>query len=233
MNKSRILPIFLGLGLIVIAGFLVLVSTPEPAQMVNKERIRQPVTVVRVEPQFYAPSIKLLGTGFARWPVELKAQSSAKLAWLSEGSEVGMFVKQGEVLAKLDTTHLNSLLAQALSTQKQVELNLQREQHEQTVALKMLAKNNNSAYARREPQIAFAQAELQRAKEAYQSAQQHLKDATIVAPFDAIILQRAISPEQQVESYSLSLHQARALISICLSLNSYGVMYRACWTQCT
>lgn len=200
MKANKILPIIFGFSLIIIAGFLVVILEPESVEMVKKEKIRQTVSVVQTQPQIYIPSIKLLGTTFAHWPVEIKSQSSAKLVWLSEQSEVGMFVKQGDILAKLDTTHLKSQLAQAHSEQKQAELNLQREQHEQTVALKMLSKNNNSKYARREPQIAFAKAELHRTIEAYQSALQHLKDATIIAPFDAIILQRSISPAQQIEA---------------------------------
>ncbi|MGF1909973.1 efflux RND transporter periplasmic adaptor subunit [Vibrio kasasachensis] len=208
MKMNKILPIVFSLGLMVCAGALVIILQPEPAKSKPHPELKQPVTVTLVKPQLYRPVIKLLGTTYARWPVEIKATSSAKLHWLNEKLEPGMLVKRGAILAKIDTTHLKSQLAQAYSVMEQAELNLQREQHERTVALKMLSKKNSSAYARREPQIATAKAELHQAKTAYISAQQHLKDATIVAPFDAVILKRIVSPGQQVEAGELLIKLA-------------------------
>ncbi|NOH97390.1 efflux RND transporter periplasmic adaptor subunit [Vibrio sp. 99-70-13A1] len=200
MKIKNIIPIALSLGLIVGAIGLVDMLEPEPTQAVTHEKEKQPVSVTLVSPQAHQPVISLIGTSDARWPVEIKAPSSAKLVWLSKNAEPGVLVEKGEVLAKIDTTHLESQLAQAETLMKQAALNLQREQHEQTVALKMLSNKNSSAYARREPQIAAAKSELKQAKQAVISAQQHLNDATIKAPFNAVILSRAISPEQQLES---------------------------------
>lgn len=199
MKMKTFLPIVFGLLLIAGAGALVMALEPEDVQPIVKERVYQPVSVLTVQPQTYSAHITLTGTSHSRWPVELKAPATAKLTWLRELSEPGSLVHKGEVLAKLDTTHLNSQLAQARSAMKQAELNLKREMHEQTVALKMLSKSNSSAYARREPQIASAKANLQQAKEAYISAKQHLDDAAIVAPFDAVILSRSVSPGQQLD----------------------------------
>jgi multidrug efflux system membrane fusion protein len=200
MKMNKTLPIVLGLSLMLGAVALVVILEPEPVQRITKERVRQPVSVTQAVPQAYRPTITLLGTTHARWQIEIKAQSNAKLLWLAEQIEPGTLVKKGDVLAKLDTTHLKAELAQAYGSLKQAELNFQREQHEQTVALKMLSHNKSSAYARREPQIAFAKAELLQAREAYVSANKYLEDATVTAPFDAVILRRDVSPGQQVGS---------------------------------
>lgn len=198
MNKQKSLPIICSIVLIIFAFIIIMVLIPEPVEAQQEVAIKQPVTISLVQPSTYRPSIHLLGTTQARWPVALKAQSSAKLSRLSHNAEVGTLVKQGETLMQLDTTHLKSQLAQALSTLRQAELNLQKEQHEQTVALQMLPTKDSSAYARREPQIASAKALLAQAQEAYKSAQRYLDDARITAPFDAVVLTRPVSPGQQV-----------------------------------
>ncbi|WMN89054.1 efflux RND transporter periplasmic adaptor subunit [Vibrio parahaemolyticus] len=198
MKINKILPIALGLGLIVSAGGLVVMSEPEPVKPTVQTETRQPVSIVLVAPHEYRPVTKLLGTSYARWLVDIKSPNSAELNWLNQNAKVGSLVKQGEVLAQMDTTHLTSQLAQAHSLMKQAELNFQRELHEQTVALKMLSKTNSSAYARREPQIAYAKADLLQAEKAWLSAKHYLKEATIVAPFDAVILSRSVSPGQRL-----------------------------------
>ncbi|RJG40214.1 efflux RND transporter periplasmic adaptor subunit [Motilimonas pumila] len=218
MKWRKILPIALSLLLVACAGTLVATLAPEPTPPAAVIEVKQPVTVSLVKPQAYQPVIALFGFSRARWPVEIKATSSAKVQWLNAHLEPGALVKQGDVLAKIDTTHLSSQLAQARSAVTQAELNLEREQHERTVALKMLSQRKSSAYARREPQIAFAKAALQQARQAYVSAQQHFKDATVVAPFDAVIINRFVSPGQQVaveqplfqlaSSASLDIHVA-------------------------
>jgi membrane fusion protein, multidrug efflux system len=228
MKKNKILPIVLALCLIVGAGALVVMLEPAPVQPITKAPLRQPVSITQVMPQVYRPTITLLGTTHARWPVEIKAQSSAKLLQLTTQTEPGTLVKQGDILAKLDTTHLKSQLAQARGAMKQAELKLQREQHEQTVALKMLSLKISSAYARREPQIASAKADLLQAKEAYISAQQYLEDATITAPFDAVILSRDISPGQQIEAGEIMFE-----IAASASLDVYLPVPEQQWTAIT
>ena len=200
MKIMKIIPIALSLGLIVGAIGLVDMLEPEATKPVIQKKEKQPVSVVLVSPEAHQPELTLIGTSEARWPIEIKAPSRAKLAWLNNNVEPGAIVEKGEVLAKLDATHLTSQLAQTETLMKQAALNLQREQHEQTVALKMLSNKNSSAYARREPQIAAAKSELKQAKQAFISAKQHLNDATIKAPFNAVILSRVISPEQQLET---------------------------------
>jgi RND family efflux transporter MFP subunit len=140
-----------------------------------------------------------LGITSPRWHSEVRAQTRGRLIRLDTTSEPGTLVKKGQILAQLETTELRSRLADAFSGVKDAELALEREQHEQTVALNMLSLKNASAYARHEPQIAAAQAALNKARADFASAGQDLKNATITAPFDAIILQRRVSPKQYVD----------------------------------
>ncbi|MCC4800035.1 efflux transporter periplasmic adaptor subunit [Enterovibrio norvegicus] len=194
MKRKKILAV--GAGCLAIFFALVIVDELEPDVQKVKEKppVLAPVSVLDVTPSAHASSLTLLATTSARWPVQLKASSSARLAWLNPNIEPGILVQKGTELARLNTSLLVSNMAQANSDLKQAELNLKKAEHEQTVALRMLSLTKSSPFARKEPQVAAAKAELNRAKQAYESADVLLRDANIVAPFDAVIMRRNISP---------------------------------------
>lgn len=196
---KRTLPILIGTLIFALAVATIVILEPEPVMSKPTQQIFPPVTVTKVQVSAFSPTISLLGTTAARWISDLKAQSSANIIWLNEDLEPGSLIKQGQTIAKLDTTHLESQLAQANGQVKQAELQLRKEKHEQTVALKMLQGKTSSSYARKEPQIEAAHAALNQAKQAYLDAQKRLADANIRAPFDAIILSRHVSPAQYVD----------------------------------
>jgi len=200
MKAKPILAVVLGVSVIFAALVMVDYLEPEPAIIKEKVDVVAPVSVIEVTPQAHKSSLTLLATTTARWPIQLKASSTAQLAWLNSKLEPGITVAKGDVLAKLETSALAANLAQAKSQVRQAELNLKQAKHEQTVALKMLSAKTSSPFARREPQVAAAKAELDRAKQAQQSAEKLLNEANIVAPFDAIILRRMISPGEWLES---------------------------------
>ena len=208
MKHKKLLAV--GAGCLAIFLALVIVDELEP----NVEKVKEtlpvltPVSVMEITPSKHASSLTLLATTSARWPVQLKASSSARLAWLNPQIEPGILVKKGSELARLDTSVLASNMAQANSDLKQAELNLKQAEHEQTVALRMLSLTKSSPFARKEPQIAAAKAELNRAKQAYVSADVLLKEALIVAPFDAVILARNISPGEWLEAGQVAFELA-------------------------
>ncbi|QJY38482.1 efflux RND transporter periplasmic adaptor subunit [Vibrio europaeus] len=200
MKVKSILAVALGVSAIFAALVMVDYLEPQPTPIKDKAELKAPVSIIEVTPQAHKSSLTLLATTAARWPIQLKASSTAQLAWLNSQLEPGMTVAKGDVLAKLETSALASNLAQAKSQVTQAELNLKQAKHEQTVALKMLSAKTSSPFARREPQVAAAKAELDRAQQALQSANKLLSEANIVAPFDAIILRRMISPGEWLES---------------------------------
>ncbi|KLN66797.1 efflux RND transporter periplasmic adaptor subunit [Vibrio sp. VPAP30] len=200
MKVKSIFAVALGVSAIFAALVMVDYLEPQPTPIKEKAELKAPVSIIEVTPQAHKSSLTLLATTAARWPIQLKASSTAQLAWLDSRLEPGMTVAKGDVLAKLETSALASNLAQAKSQVTQAELNLKQAKHEQTVALKMLSAKTSSPFARREPQVAAAKAELDRAQQALQSANKLLSEANIVAPFDAIILRRVISPGEWLES---------------------------------
>ena len=153
-------------GVIAILLALVIVDELAPAAEVPKEAvvIKPIVSVVTAPPQNHSPNLTLLATSRARWPIQLKASSSAQLAWLNTAMEPGQQVTKGTPLAKLETSALELQLAQAKSEVMQAELNLKQQLHEQSVALTMLSAKKTAPFARKEPQVAAAKAELARAQ---------------------------------------------------------------------
>ncbi|PMH03526.1 efflux RND transporter periplasmic adaptor subunit [Vibrio lentus] len=208
MKFKKPLSVLVGCAAIFIALVIVDELEPEATQPVKKEAVLAPVSVLEVTPSQHQSTLTVLGVTAARWPVQLKASSSAQLKWLDESIEPGNLVNKGDVLARLDTSAVDANLAQALSSLKQAELELKQAKHEQTVALKMLNPKTSSSFARREPQLLAAKANLKQAKQAYLSAQKLLEESVITAPFDALIMKRHISPREWIEAGQVTFELA-------------------------
>ncbi|MCQ8866243.1 efflux RND transporter periplasmic adaptor subunit [Vibrio splendidus] len=208
MKFKKPLSVLVGCAAIFIALVVVDELEPEATEPVKKEAVLAPVSVLEVTPSQHQSTLTILGVTAARWPVQLKASSSAQLKWLDERVEPGNLVNKGDVLARLDTSAVDANLAQALSLLKQAELELKQAQHEQTVALKMLNPKTSSSFARREPQLLAAKANLKQAKQAYLSAQKLLEESVITAPFDAVIMKRHISPREWIEAGQVTFELA-------------------------
>lgn len=208
MKFKKPLSVLVGCAAIFIALVVVDELEPEATQPVKKEAVLAPVSVLEVTPSQHQSTLTVLGVTTARWPVQLKASSSAQLKWLDESVEPGNLVNKGDVLARLDTSAVDANLAQALSSLKQAELELKQAKHEQTVALKILNPKTSSSFARREPQLLAAKANLKQAKQAYLSAQKLLEESEITAPFDAVIMKRHISPREWIEAGQVTFELA-------------------------
>ncbi|MFA0054998.1 efflux RND transporter periplasmic adaptor subunit [Vibrio echinoideorum] len=208
MKFKKPLSVLVGCAAIFIALVVVDELEPKAAQSVKKEAVLAPVSVLEVTPSQHESTLTVLGLTAARWPIQLKASSSAQLKWLNEKIEPGQLVNKGDVLARLDTSAVDANLAQALSSLKQAELELKQAKHEQTVALKMLNPKTSSSFARREPQLLAAKANLKHAKQAYLSAQKLLEESVITAPFDAVTMKRHISPREWIEAGQVTFELA-------------------------
>ncbi|NAZ45182.1 efflux RND transporter periplasmic adaptor subunit [Vibrio toranzoniae] len=208
MKFKKPLSVLVGCAAIFIALIVVDELEPEATQPVKKEAVLAPVSVLEVTPSQHQSTLTVLGVTAARWPVQLKASSSAQLKWLDESVEPGDLVNKGDVLARLDTSAVDANLAQALSSLKQAELELKQVKHEQTVALKMLNPKTSSSFARREPQMLAAKANLQQTKQAYVSAKKLVEESVITAPFDAVVMKRHISPREWIEAGQVTFELA-------------------------
>jgi len=171
-----------------------------PEQAIN-------ISVVNAEMGSYAAQIQASGLASPRYSLSLTSQVSGEITTLSEQFEAGQLIKKGHVLARINNAELSSAVASAKNTLASAELALKEEirQGEQARAEWEAAGFQDapdSDLVLREPQLAAAQAEFDAAKAELTSAQNDLRHANITAPFDALVVQRTVSPGSYLSSGS-------------------------------
>lgn len=212
--KRLSLWITLTLALTTVAGAYFYVTSAIEAKN-NKVRNPRPeaeeqaikMTVMEAEMGSYAATVKASGLVAPRYSLTLTNEVSGTVTQVSDLFESGKVVKKGHLLARLRNTELQSDLASAKNDLASAELALKEEkrQGEQARAewdASGFSEAPDSDLVLREPQLIAAQAEYDYAKAAVSNAQSDLRQTQIVAPFDALIVQRDISPGSYLSSSS-------------------------------
>ncbi|MEP3349460.1 MAG: efflux RND transporter periplasmic adaptor subunit [Marinomonas sp.] len=200
------------LALISIVGVYFYITSAIEAQnnKVRKARPEAPeqalqITVMDAEIGTYASSISASGLVEPRYSLTLTTQVSGEIVQISNQFESGQIIKKGHLLATLKNTELNSDVASARNTLASAELALKEEirQGEQARAeweASGFDEAPDSDLVLREPQLAAAQAEYDAAKAELENAQNDLKNTKLIAPFDALVVERSISPGSYLSS---------------------------------
>ncbi len=138
----------------------------------------------------------------------LKMPHYAKLSFGASGTVqevsviLGDSVKNGQVLAKLDTSTQSTLqqaLLQAQVNQKQAQMALENAE------TPTLSSSNGVVSAPDPLDIESKQIALERAKLAVEDAQRQLDGAVIIAPFDGLVAEINITPEDKVSSGTVAI----------------------------
>ena len=210
--KRLSLWITLILALISIVGVYFYITSAVEAQnnKVRKARPEAPeqalqITVMDAEIGTYASSISTSGLVEPRYSLTLTNQVSGEVTQISNQFESGQVIKKGHLLAILKNTELSSDVASAKNTLASAELALKEEirQGEQARAeweASGFDEAPDSDLVLREPQLAAAQAEYDAAKAELENAQNDLKNTKLIAPFDALVVERSISPGSYLSS---------------------------------
>lgn len=130
-------------------------------------------------------------------------QVTGRIDWISDDFLVGSFVKKGQVLARLEITDFELALVRAESTVAGAEQALARERAEAQVAVQDLqdlglSETEASPLARREPQLAQAEADVKAAMAQLRDAELALERTAILAPFDGVIREKSVDIGQFV-----------------------------------
>ena len=143
-------------------------------------------------------SVSILASG------NLVTAQESKLTFYSAGTvqdvmvKIGDQVKQGQVLAKLDTAPLESSLAQSQITVKTDQMNLENAEEPQTTS--------TGAVTTPDPlDIEIKQLQLQNAQANATEAQKQLDEATIMAPFDGLVTDVNVVPGDQVAANAVAV----------------------------
>jgi len=174
--------------------------------MLSEESISQPsakndviklaVTTMFVSPEIDRVSIKTTGISQSRWPLEVRSSVIGKVVDSKVAIQPGTFVKKGELLAIVDDSEHMANLAQAESRISQAKLELARLRHEQTVLKQINQDQKQTPYGKLEPHVIAAKTELKAAQMAFDAAKVKSDETKILAPFDAVILDKQLAPGQ-------------------------------------
>ncbi|MEL6387494.1 MAG: efflux RND transporter periplasmic adaptor subunit [Pseudomonadota bacterium] len=121
-------------------------------------------------------------------------QIAGRIAYISPNFVDGGFIRQGETLVRLEAADYELAVTRARSAVASAEQRLAREQAEAEIAiqdLEDLGITDASPLARREPQLAEAQASLDSAKAQLAEAELALNRTAITAPFSGRVAEQS------------------------------------------
>ena len=188
------------------AAAMVIINRTEPtAQQINATRkssaLVETVTVVRGT---HSPRLVVLGTVEPAQEIMLSPRVRGQVVELSPQFAPGGMTRRGEMLLRIDQADFENALSIRKSELEQVEAAMEIEEGRQSLAKQELAllgdtiADANRALVLREPQFASIKAEVNAAKAAVDRAELDLERATVLAPFDAQILDRSVNVGSQV-----------------------------------
>ncbi len=182
----------------------------QPLPQPEPRRVSAPlVTVIPTRAASYRASFSVHGEVRSIEELQLTSQVSGQVIWRNPLLAAGGRVIRGDTLIRLDDTDYRLALANARREQADASLNLQQEQRQQAQARRDWQRaglgDKATDLALRIPQVLAAEARLKAAQVAVEQAERDLKQTRISAPFDAVVLSRAVG----VGSY-LSAGQAMA-----------------------
>lgn len=157
-----------------------------------------PVSVQRVTPEAHAAVISALGEVVPLWQTTIRAQVGGRIAYVSERLQEGNIVRRGERLAGVEPSDFLMQVAEAESRLAAARVALLKEEREAWEAKKNWQQSGlegepDSELVLRQPQLAAARAELAAARAALARAETLLGYTDIRAPFDGVIMRRAIN----------------------------------------
>jgi RND family efflux transporter MFP subunit len=186
--------------LILIVGVLItqyLLSSAPQAQKQARPQMGTIVETVQLAPSSKVVSIPLIGTLEAAQKTTLSSKVAGKIIQTHPNFMLGSIVKKGELLAQIDPIDyqatLDQIKAQLLSAQASETI----EMGQQESAKKELELSGESPTALsrslmlREPQLAQVRASIAQLEASYVSARNNLKETTIKAPYDGVIVSKS------------------------------------------
>ncbi|MEZ8187843.1 efflux RND transporter periplasmic adaptor subunit [Shewanella sp. 5S214] len=217
--------VMLAIGGLSLALLLVVLSFDEDKPVTQAKFTPPLISVVKAKVQTFSAPINLVGVTQSRWQTKLVSAVEGNVVELAAELDPGTRLRKGQVLISLASQAYQAEVDSALSRVASSELELVKTRYEQQVALQIGGKLN-TAFARFEPQIALATAEVHAAKSQLAYAQKRLADTHIRAPFDALVLQRLVTPGQKVQAgETLLIIAAAEVLDIQVSLSQSAWEY--------
>lgn len=210
---KRLIPI-IAILIIALGGFVAWYTmATKPVTKRVKAPVSSPlVQVAPVEKGTTMLHVDALGTVKAAQDTTVKVRVSGQIEALGEHFEAGDIVRKGDLLVQLDSADYENALALQQSAVATAKANYELEMGQQRVARTELEQLNkiipntvskekmDTAIALREPQLAQAKASLQSAEANLKQAQLNLDRTRVLAPYDALVVDRAVSLGNQANT---------------------------------
>ncbi|WP_040394059.1 efflux RND transporter periplasmic adaptor subunit [Catenovulum agarivorans] len=217
LNKRVLFPIvILLIGAAAMMGFASMKKPPEEKPATNKTPF---VDVQLNQVKQHQVYVRSQGEVEAKYHTVLVAQVDGVVTELADAFVKGGFVKQGQLLAQIDPSDYQAALTEAEANLASAEAQLEQEKAQAQVAKaewQQISDLEPSELALRKPQLAQAVARVKAAKAHIQRAKRDLERTRIVAPYDAIVSARHVSPGSYAnkggqigEIYAVSVAEVR------------------------
>ncbi|MBI43731.1 efflux RND transporter periplasmic adaptor subunit [uncultured Marinobacter sp.] len=178
-------------------------NRPMPAR--QETTLAADVAVVQVTTGRYAPTLEAFGSADAHYRLSLTTQVAGRVARLADSLEAGQQVRRGSVLVQLEDTDYRATLASAEKELASARLDLLEAEREAAQAqaewrTSGMEGEPDSPLVLHEPQLALARAAVAEAEAAVTAARQDLDRTRIQAPFDALVVERNVSPGSYLQA---------------------------------
>ena len=181
------------------AAFMTIqVLKPEPEQA-DEKFAGLSVFAERVGLEDLDFTVKAQGEVRPQREIVVAPQIAGRIAYVSPDFIDGGFIRRGQVLVRLETADYQLAVVRAQSGVASAEQRLAREVAEAEIArqdLENLGITDSSPLARREPQLAEAEAALESAKAQLADAELALNRTAVVAPFDGRVREENVDVGQ-------------------------------------
>ena len=187
------------------------------------------VSVIEAAPASYRAHVSAYGATNPRYSLTLTAKVSGYVASLSPAFETGGKVAKGDMLLKLEDNDYRSALAGAEQDLASAQLEL-LEQQRQAVQARAewnsagLNGEPDSPLVLREPYVNAAKVTVNSAEAALASSHADFTHTTIIAPFNAVVIEQLVAPGSYVQNGAeiATLYSTdRVEVSLTLSANDW------------
>lgn len=188
-----------------------LLSTAPQAQKQKRQITGTIVEVVQIKPSSQEVILPVIGTIEASQKTTIVSKVSGKIIQTHPNFALGSFVKKGELLAQIDPVDYQSTVDEIKAKLLSAKASEMIEMGQQESAKKELelSKENPTGLSRalilREPQLAQVKATIMELEASYASALNNLKETSIKAPYDGVIITKSAELGSYVSTQSTLL----------------------------
>ncbi len=185
-------------------SYLIFSTQPKAERTTETRKSAMGVKVIEVHPGTYRPRIEALGVVEPSREIVLSPRISGEVLERAPGFDPGAFLNAGELALKIDPADFEIQQKQRQSELSQAKADLSIEMGRQRIAesdldlLRQSVRGENRNLVLRQPQLIAAQALVEAAQARVEQAALDVARTSILAPFDAQVLERMVDVGSQV-----------------------------------